>query len=81
METPVPSVFTDLDDEGPASHFSGSDERLGGDPGGPFSFHIFSESISSIVFDAGVVQLVGADHAVEVHDCPNREFVGCIGED
>ena len=67
-ETPDPSVFNDLEDEGPASHFADSDEQLGGEPGGPFAFHIFSESVGGIVFDAGVIRLVGV-------------FVGRIGED
>ena len=40
-ETPDPSVFNNLEDKGPASHFSGLDEQLGGDPGGSFSFHFF----------------------------------------
>ena len=80
-ETPYPSVFNNLEDEGPESHFVGSDERRGGEPGGPFLFHPFSESIGGIVFDAGVVQLVGADRAVESYGCPERAFVGCIDED
>ena len=80
-ETPEPSVFNNLEDEGSASHFTGSDERLGGKPGGPFLFHIFLGSIGGIVFDAGVLQIVGDDHAVEDHGCPEQAFVGCISED
>ena len=40
-ETPDPSVFDDLEDEGPASYFAGLDEQLGGEPGGSFSFHLY----------------------------------------
>ena len=47
-ETPDPSVFENPEDEIPASHFAESDERLGGEPGGPFSLHIFrSPSVAS----------------------------------
>ena len=38
-ETPDSSVFDYLEDEGLASHLTGSDERLGGEPGGPFTLH------------------------------------------
>ena len=79
-ETPDPSIFNDLEDEGPVSHFAGLDEQLGGEPGGPFMFHIFPESVGGIFFDAGVVRLVGADHAVEAHGFHKQAFVGCIGE-
>ena len=44
-------------------------------------FHIFLESVGGIFFDARIVQLVGADHVVEVHGCPKQAFVGHIGED
>ena len=80
-ETPDQSVFNDLEDEGPASHNSGLDERLGGKPGGPLLFHIFSESVGGMVFDSGVVQLVGNDHVVKAHGCTEQEFVGSVGED
>ena len=64
LETPDPSIFGDLEDEGPDAHFSDSDERLGSDPGGPLLFHIFSESVGGIVSNAGVVRLEGADRVV-----------------
>ena len=54
-ETPDPSVFDDLEYEGSASHLTGLDERLGGEPGGPFAILFFTESAGVIVFDAGVV--------------------------
>ena len=41
LETPDPSVFENPEDEILASHFAESDEQLGGEPGGPFSLHIF----------------------------------------
>ena len=45
LEVQDPSVFDDLEDEVPAPHLTGSDEQLGGKSGGPFLFHIFSESV------------------------------------
>ena len=54
---------------------------MGGKPGGPFTLHFFTECVRGIVFDTGVIQFVGADHAAEAHCCPERAFVGCIGED
>ena len=41
LETPEPSVFDDLEYEGSASHLTGLDERLGGEPGGPFAILFF----------------------------------------
>ena len=46
-ETPDPSVFDDLEDEVPASHLTGLDERLGGEPGGPFMLY-FLRSLSVV---------------------------------
>ena len=66
-ETLNPSVFDNLEDEGPASHLTGSDERLGGKLGGPLTPHFFTESVSGVFFDAGVVLFVGANHAVKDH--------------
>ena len=42
---------------------------------------MFSDSVGGIVFNARVVQLVGADHVVKYHGCPERVFVGRISED
>ena len=81
METPDPRVFRKLEDEGFATHIAGSDEQLGGKPGGPFTLYFFTESVGGIVFDAKVVHFVGANHSVESHSCPKRAFLGRIGED
>ena len=81
LKTPDPSIFDNLEDEGLASHLAGLYERLSGDPGGPFTLYFFTESVDGIVFDAGVVKCVGADHAVKAHGCPKRAFVCRICED
>ena len=81
LETPDPSIFNYLEDEVLAYHFTGSDERLGGKAGGLFSFHLIPDFVGGIVFDAGVVQLGGANHGVEAHGCTERALVGRIGED
>ena len=52
-ETPDPSISDDLEDEGSAYHLAGSDERMGENPGGPFTLHFFTKSVGGIVFDAG----------------------------
>ena len=70
-EAPDPSVFGDLEDEGPAPHITGSDERLGGKLGGPFSFHIFLDSVGG---NARVVQLEGTNHGVKSYGCVKRAF-------
>ena len=62
------------------SHFTVSYEKLGGKPGGPFTLHFFTESVGDIVFDVGVVRLIGANHAVKAHGFPKQAFVGHIGE-
>ena len=80
-EAPDPSVFDDLEDEGPAPHLTGSNKQLGGKSGGPFSFHLFPESVGGIIFDAGVVRLDGANNGVEAYGRAERAFVGRIGED
>ena len=38
LETPDPIIFDNLEDEGSAYYFAGSDEQLVFNPGGPFSF-------------------------------------------
>ena len=78
---PDPSVFNDLENEVSTSHLTGSYERLDGDVGGPFTLHFLMDFFGGIIFDAGVVQFVGADHAVKAHGCPERAFLGRIGED
>ena len=42
--------------------------------------HFFTESVGGIVFNAGVVRFVGANHAVKAHGYPKQEFVGRIVE-
>ena len=64
MVTPDPSVFDNLEDEGSASHLTGSYKRLCGESGGSFTLRFLKESVSGIVFDAGVVRFVVADHSV-----------------
>ena len=81
LKTPDPSVFDDLEDEGPAPHLTGSNKQLGGKSGGPFSFHLFPESVGGIIFDAGVVRLDAANNGVEAYVRAERAFVGRIGED
>ena len=63
-ETPDPSVFNDLEYEVLVSHIAGSNKQLGGNPGGPFTLHIFTDSAGCVIFNTGVVQFVVADHAV-----------------
>ena len=58
LETPDSSAFDYLEDEGSASNLTGSDEQLGGKPGGRFKLHFFTESIIGIVLSAGFVQFV-----------------------
>ena len=79
LEAPDPSVFDDLEDEGPAPHFTGLYERLGGKLGGPLLFHVFSESVGGIIFNDRVVRLEGANHWFEAYGRTYRAFVGCIG--
>ena len=81
MDAPDPSVFKNLEYEVPAPHLTGSDEQLGGKSGSPISFHLFSDSIRGILFDARVVRLEGAHHGVEAYGRAEQAFVGCIGED
>ena len=81
METLDPSVFIDLEDKDPASHLSGSDDLMGGKPGGPFTLHFFTESVGGGVFNTELLRFVGANRAVGSHGCPERAFVCPIGED
>ena len=80
-EAPDPSVFDKLEDGVPVPHLTGLDDRLGGKSGGSFSFHILSESVGGIIFDARVVRLEGANHGVEAYGRVKRGLVGRIGED
>ena len=76
-----PIVFSGPEDEGPSPHLIVSDERLGGKSGGPFLFHLLSESIGGIIFDAMVERLEVANHGVEAYGHVEREFVGRISKD
>ena len=76
-----PSVLDDLEEEVPAPHLTGSYKQLGGKSGCPFLFHIISESVGGIIFDARIVRLEGANHGVKDDGCAERAFVGHIGED